>query len=64
MKRQSVKQLRGGIRAAIYLLDVSNQSAARSVLAGLVQKNGGKEKVHRKAHTRKQNGKLVHVRAS
>lgn len=73
MKRQSVKQLRSGIEAAIYLLrcpEPHGPTMALSVLEPLVRngRNIGpgfrKEKVHRRAHTRKQNGKLVHVKAS
>lgn len=65
MKRMSVKQLRGGVTAAIYLLKSSEPfgpSMALKILERL-SKNG-KDKIHRKAHTRLQNGKRVRVSAS
>lgn len=67
MKHQSVKQLRSGVAAAIYLLKAPNAqgpSMALTVLEALMVKNGNKEKVHRRAHTRMQNGKKVRVSAS
>jgi hypothetical protein len=73
MKRMSVKQLRSGIDAAIYCLErkpnkvLNYNSMALNILKMLSRNGHGtvtSHKVHRRAHTRKQNGKTVRVNAS